>query len=62
MMLKTQQGVRFDWVGSTAVASHVLLAYSSVCFRFKCLLASTFHASCPYMLAFILYNTGLMQL
>lgn len=57
-MLKTQQGVRFDWVASAAVASHVLLAYLPVRFLFKCLLASTLHASWPYMLAFIIYDTG----
>lgn len=68
MMLKTQQAVRFDWGASTAAASHVLLAYSPVRFVFKCLLASSFHASWPYMLAhiyiYILFYTthGVMQL
>lgn len=57
MMLKTQQGVRFDWVASAAAASRVLLAHWPVWFVFKCLLASSFHASWLYTLAFLLYHT-----
>lgn len=57
MMLKTQQGVRLDWAASAAATSRVSLAYLPVRFVFKCLLAVSFHASWPYMLAFVPYNT-----